>query len=198
MERGTQFLKGKINPTDQPVQINEKLYSSVKVASSLSPYCVKLSKVLVSGMVMLAEQIGNRVSGSFSKRFPQSKIDSPHGEAIKCLGESSLNAVLSIWDSLEIAGRKLVGQTRTSTVEVIDYKYGKDAGSLAQEIGTVAVDAVETFSTVKQLGLKKFAKRTAKEAGKQTTMKLISSEKNQMLLKDDKEQSSKLLIETCK
>jgi len=55
-------------------------------------------------------------------------------------------------------------------------RYGKEAAEVAKDGFGVAIDTVETVYNVKQLGIKKMAKRVAVETGKQTAKRLGSDE----------------------
>lgn len=69
---------------------------------------------------------------------------------------------------MENAGRQLLSSTTETTVEVVGHKYGQEVATVTANGLQVAVDALETVYTVKQVGAKKLAKRAVKQAGVQT------------------------------
>ena len=77
-----------------------------------------------------------------------------------------LNKIVNVWDALEDAGLKLLQQSATTTVSVVDKKYGAEASKTTEDGFQVAVDLVQTTYTLKDVGVKKLAKRVVKETGK--------------------------------
>jgi len=129
IEKGGQALKSKLTPSLKPVQVNPQLASVLHTASTVSPYFVKISKGVVKGLAIVAREIASVVSDNildseFGKKLtsPSSTFNGPKTEAAKQVGKVTLNAIVSIWDSLENAGKALLQQTSSTAVDVIDHK----------------------------------------------------------------------------
>jgi hypothetical protein len=146
-----------------------------------------VSKAIVKGLVKVAEEIGSAVAESvvesdFGKKLGGSdgnRFKGPRADAAKEVGKSSLTAIINVWDSLEHAGRMLLHQTSHTTVDVVDYKYGKEAAKVTKDGLDVTTDIVETAYNVQQLGVKKIAKRVALETGKSAAKTYIGTDEDE-------------------
>lgn len=172
IHKGGELLKSKLKSDSKPAEVNAALASTIHVASVASPYVVKLSSALVTGLLLVAEKIGEAAANSIMESPIGIKINSGKSfigpekiAAAKEVGKAGLAAVANVWDALETSGRALVSQLSDSTVSVVEHKYGQAAAKVTGESLSVAVDLVETAYNVKQIGVKKLIKRAGRSAG---------------------------------
>jgi len=90
------------------------------------------------------------------------------------VGKTSLRAFIDIWEAAEQAGRQLLAESRTVTVDIIHQKYGLEAAQAARDGLAVTGDVIETAYNVNQLGIKKIAQRTARHTGQHTVDRLLN------------------------
>jgi hypothetical protein len=183
IQKGGELLKSKLKAAETPAQVNQKLANTIHVASKASPYVVKVSRGIITGLVLVAEKIGEAAAEGIMRTPLGVKINSGSSaigheriEAAKEVGKAGLAAVVNVWEALEESGRALVSQLSQSTVNVVEHKYGKDAGQLTGESLSVAVDLVETAYNLKQVGVKKLAKRVVKSTGKNYVIQMIADQ----------------------
>jgi len=183
IQKGGELLKSKLTAADSPAQVNQRLANTIHVASKASPYVVKVSRALITGLVLVAEKIGEAAAEGVMRTPLGVKINAGSSavgheriDAAKEVGRAGLAAVVNVWEALESSGRALVSQVSQSTVAVVEHKYGKDAAQLTGESLSVAVDLVETAYNVKQVGVKKLAKRVAKSAGKNYVRQMLEDQ----------------------
>jgi len=62
VELGGSYIKSKTTPNETPTPVNPVLKGTVKVASSVSPYAVKITKGLATGLAIVAKEIGSVVA----------------------------------------------------------------------------------------------------------------------------------------
>mmetsp|Transcript_2466 Transcript_2466/g.3248 ORF Transcript_2466/g.3248 Transcript_2466/m.3248 type:complete len:504 (-) Transcript_2466:28-1539(-) len=192
---GGQYIKAKITPNETPAEVNPKLASTLAAASMMTPIAVKMSKALIKGLVTVAEEIGAAVADSIAesewgqKMQSSGKTKSPTVIAAKQVGMQTLLAVSNVWDALETAGRTLLQQSSQTTVELVDYKYGKPAADVTANGLSVVMDVAETAYSVKQLGAKSIVKKVAVHTGKETAVRLIDSP-------EDEEDKPKMITES--
>jgi hypothetical protein len=161
-----EYLKTKIVPNEEPSKVHPGISTTLKYASYVSPYCVKVSKGLVNGLVTIAKEVGKASAQSIaeteiwkrSTSGSQSFISPSKMQAAKEIGKASLSAFVNVWDSLDTSGRILLDSTKRTTVDVVTHKYGPEAGEAVNHGLKVGVDVIETGYTLKNMGLKKFSK----------------------------------------
>eukprot|EP01117_Protostelium_nocturnum_P019003 TRINITY_DN809_c0_g1_i1.p1 TRINITY_DN809_c0_g1~~TRINITY_DN809_c0_g1_i1.p1 ORF type:complete len:531 (-),score=206.27 TRINITY_DN809_c0_g1_i1:49-1641(-) len=157
--------------------------ATINAATYISPYAVKVSRGLVTGMATAAETLGSAIGNQIFKKGDGEKgmFSGPKTEAAKHIGQTTLMAVSNIWEALEDAGQDLVVATSTTTSQFVDHKLGEEAAKLTEKSFGVALDSLHTAYNVKNLGIKKLAKRVAAETGKGAVIsyaKTISSGSN--------------------
>eukprot|EP01118_Nematostelium_gracile_P008108 TRINITY_DN2671_c0_g1_i1.p1 TRINITY_DN2671_c0_g1~~TRINITY_DN2671_c0_g1_i1.p1 ORF type:complete len:491 (+),score=144.02 TRINITY_DN2671_c0_g1_i1:39-1475(+) len=166
------LIKSYLAPNEKPAEINPTIKNTVALASTVSPYVVQLSKAVVNGLVLIAEQVGQTVAtGIKESSFGQSHLGSASGpktEAMKKVGESTLTAIANVWESLDYAGSVLLKTTSDTTVGLVHHKYGEEAAQVAANSLTAATDAAVAFYNIEKMGAKKLAKKAAMHTGKAT------------------------------
>jgi len=86
--------------------------------------------------------------------------------AVATVAASSIVAALTIWESLENAGRVILKDTATATHTVVEHRYGPEAGKVAKDVGGAVVDAAHAAVNVRRIGVRPFAKAAAVAAVK--------------------------------
>eukprot|EP00026_Physarum_polycephalum_P006260 Phypoly_transcript_06302.p1 GENE.Phypoly_transcript_06302~~Phypoly_transcript_06302.p1 ORF type:complete len:569 (+),score=132.21 Phypoly_transcript_06302:42-1748(+) len=167
---GSEFIRSRITPSPEPAKVPEPVVSTVYVAGKLSPVCVAVSKVLITSLAAIADEVGKTVAKGItaSKSNKPSTPSGPTATAAKQVGKTSLQAFVNIWEALEQAGKLLLSETSNITVELVDTKYGAQAAEVTKAGLNVAGDVVMTAYNLDQLGLKQIATKAAKQAGKHT------------------------------
>jgi len=176
--KGGQFIKGRITPTEEPVRVSTKVASTVYIAGKLSPVCVAVSKALINSLATLAEEIGSAVADSLVNTTLANKVavkrESPTTQAAKEVGKTSLQAFVNIWEACEKAGRLLIKETGSVTVDLVQTKYGDEVAQVTRDGLKIAGNVLETAYNVDQMGVKKIMQKAAKHAGTTTVNKLLT------------------------
>merc|ERR1739848_502935 len=73
----------------------------------------------------------------------------------------------TVYSSLEQSAKVLGRSVKDESVQVVERKYGNEAGHVYGEAMTSAGDAAMTYLNLQSLGVKGMVKRTAKDTGKQ-------------------------------
>eukprot|EP01123_Difflugia_compressa_P006483 TRINITY_DN18720_c0_g1_i1.p1 TRINITY_DN18720_c0_g1~~TRINITY_DN18720_c0_g1_i1.p1 ORF type:complete len:224 (+),score=57.31 TRINITY_DN18720_c0_g1_i1:2-673(+) len=170
---GGEKLIEHLEPSKEPLQIPESIKSTLEVAKTLTPHFVRLSETLVAGVSIVAKHLANSTSDMIMQKMNSSNptvTKDPRFSAAAQLGKTTVVAVATVWNSLEDAGLAFLNSVGTAATDVINHKYGSEAGKVAKDGFTVAQDVVKTGTALNSIGAKAIAKKVAKESGKKLVM----------------------------
>ncbi|PRP77355.1 spartin-like protein [Planoprotostelium fungivorum] len=167
IEATGQYLINHTVKTETPSTPHYMVAATINGAAYVSPYAAKVSKTLVKGMANAASNIGSTVINTIpSGAGGQGIFNGPKTEAAKRAGQVAFMGFSNIWDALDGAGRDLVLATSTTTAKIVDHKLGPEHAKLTEKTFSVALDSLQTVGNVRSLGLKRLARKVAKETGK--------------------------------
>jgi len=164
-QRGSELIVARLKPNETPTKVNAALKATVYIAKPVASVAVKLSGTLVKGLRLIAQRIGTIVATEIQKYGE----DSGRFKNVKELGKASIFAISTIWTSLEEAGGKLLDGVTHATKDVVQHKWGPDAGEFVQDLGDVTKDVFKSYHNVRSIGIIPFAKN----AGQQTAADLV-------------------------
>ncbi len=171
--------KEKIVAADENKKISPALKGTIKGAKYTTMATVK-----VSGFV--AKRVGNLSKGLskyLAKKMEPSVTSAtggggggetgtggkPKSSSMYNLVDAARGGLLAygtVYASLEESGKVLGRSVKDQSVQVVEKKYGDEAGKTATDAMTAAGDAAMTYMNIQSLGVKGLVKRTAKNTGK--------------------------------
>jgi len=86
--------------------------------------------------------------------------------------KSTISGVVTIYDEVVNSSLTLMKETGHATANVVEHKYGKDAGAVAKSSAEVIDNMSNTLVNINKLGVKPLAKRIVAN----TTVDILSDE----------------------
>merc|ERR1719412_1124435 len=107
------------------------------------------------------------VTGAVSTTGGGAKPKSSSMHNLVDAARGGLLAYGTVYTSLEQSAKVLGKSVKDESVQVVERKYGNEAGHVYGEAMTSAGDAAMTYMNIQSLGVKGLVKKTAKDTGKQ-------------------------------
>lgn len=183
---GSEKIKEKLKPEEKAKDIDPRVIQGVQYARRGTHTAVKVSSYVVKKLGEATMAVGREIAPHIKKHGEKLLPESVKGKSSD--GKSKVDGVLdvagaglkgfsAVYLTLEAAAKALGRNITNETVTLVDYKYGSQAGLLAEH-GMYAVgNTVLTVNNVDNLGIKAVAKRTAKETGKALIMDINEERK---------------------
>jgi len=163
--------KAKIQPAEQDAKVSPALKTTVTGARYATKATVKVSGFVANRVGKLSKGLSNYLA----KKIEPSLVTTGDGTKPK---PSSMHNLLdaarggllgygTVYTSLEQSAKVLGRSVKAQSVQVVQHKYGNEAGHVYGEAMTSAGDAALTYLNIQSLGVKGLVKRTAKDTGKQ-------------------------------
>lgn len=172
LRSNSQKLKEHIQPTEKPIEIPESIRRSLEVAKTITPHFVTFSDTVISGVSVFAKEMAGTASDYVVKKMNEKtgknsdEIPDPRITAAKELGKAGFVAAVTIWNSLEEAGMNLFTSTGDVVVDLINHKFGANAGDTIRDGFLVAQDVVKTTQSIQSFGVKGITKKVVKQSTK--------------------------------
>jgi len=176
IEYATEKQKSKMG---QPAEEDSKMNSVVKTTVKGAGYATKAT-VKVSGFVAnrvgdltksiaksLARKMEPAVSGATGAGSGSGKTKNSSIRTLVDVARGGLLAYGTIYTSLEDSAKVLGNSVKSNSVQVVEHKYGGEAGEVFGEAATAAGNAAMTYMNIQSLGVKGLIKKTAKTTGKE-------------------------------
>jgi hypothetical protein len=189
MSSGSKFLKRNMKKGNQEVDLT-KTGSAIKTVKKLSGRAANatqvVSSVIVKKSIQAGEFVGDRVnhisyvqrlkerrraSAKAKKGKPLSRLDKltkGATEVALALGHSGLGVFGALNDAADV----ILDDTIQAAGDVVEHKYGEQAGQLAEDTLGIGVDGFKVYRTGTQ-GAKRIAKGIATDAAVQGTGALV-------------------------
>lgn len=163
--KGGEYLKKKLKKKDKPTVVSEKSNKRIKQVKMTTQMVLVLSKALVSGALQATSQIASAIADKFKGSKTANRLDrSKAYQAAKEIGRAGINAAITIYDGLEESLVILAKSSASTTVGVVEHRYGEQAAfATAESFGAIG-NVGSMYREVKKLGIKSLAKVTAKKA----------------------------------
>lgn len=137
--------------------------ATVKVSGFVATRVGKLTKGLAN---QLAAQAQKPITGTVTGVTGGAATKSSSVHNLVDAARGGLVAFGTVYSGLEDQSKVLGGCLKDKSVNVVQHKYGEEAGGVYGDAMTAAGNAAMTYMNVSSLGLKGIAKRTAKDTGK--------------------------------
>lgn len=165
----------RLHPEEKPVLVDSRVRDGLKLVRDASGVALKASGFLVKKLgdltVSLGRQLAPHVRNQGSKVLSSAFKDDPDRakqtmDDVLTVAAGGLAGFSTVYMGLETAARTLASSLSEETVNIVDHKYGEQAGEVVgnavYSVGNLAL----TTHNVQSLGVKAVAKRTAKDTGK--------------------------------
>ncbi|KAL3878358.1 hypothetical protein ACJMK2_030719 [Sinanodonta woodiana] len=174
IRRGSQKLKSRLHPEERETPIDPRVQKGVMYVRKGAHVAVKVSSFIVSKLgeatMALAREVAPHIRKHGEKLLPLSvRQPSADGkskiEGVIEVTVSGLKGFGTVYIGLENAALALARNIANETVNIVDHKYGSQAGQLTENALYAAGNIAMTAHNAKNLGVKAIAKRAAKNAG---------------------------------
>jgi hypothetical protein len=193
IESSAEKIKEVTEPSETPAQVPDSVKNTLRMAKLITPPIIELSGMLVKTVQKVAKGVGSLAADHINNKL-SGKVDmeDPKITAAKNIGKAGVNAVVTIWNSLDEAGMILLSSTGKAVTNVVQHKYGNEAGKASQDGFVVVQDVAILNKNLRQLGLKGVVKGVAKETVKET-LEIKPSENTVPQITDSKSSPQLLL-----
>merc|ERR1712165_358157 len=174
IEYATEKQKSKMGqPAEEDSKMNSVLKTTVKGAGYGCKATVKESGFVADRVGDLTKSIARSlarkmepaVSGATGAGSGKTKNTSLR--TLVDVARGGLLAYGTIYASLEDSAKVLGTAVKSNSVQVVEHKYGGEAGEVFGEAATAAGNAAMTYMNIQSLGVKGLIKKTAKTTGKE-------------------------------
>ncbi|WIA11726.1 hypothetical protein OEZ85_011821 [Tetradesmus obliquus] len=160
-------------PNEKPATISPTFKTGLAVAGTVAS-----SAAYVTGkLAALVGQASYATALAIAKSLPghkkqakrssgsSSEIVTPEERsALHTVGAAGLVAFVDVYDSLEQAAKVVLAQSGDATTQYIRYKYGEQAGQVAQSSVPIAQDMLSATMNFSRLGARAIISKTAKHS----------------------------------
>lgn len=176
IEYATEKQKSKMGqPAEEDSKMNSVLKTTVKGAGYATKATVKVSGFVANRVGDLTKSIAKSlarkmepaVSGATGAGSGSGKTKNSSIRTLVDVARGGLLAYGTIYTSLEDSAKVLGNSVKSNSVQVVEHKYGGEAGEVFGEAATAAGNAAMTYMNIQSLGVKGLIKKTAKTTGKE-------------------------------
>merc|ERR1712218_638260 len=165
IEYATEKQKSKMGqPAEEDSKMNSVLKTTVKVSGFVANRVGDLTKSIAKS---LARKMEPAVSGATGAGSGSGKTKNSSIRTLVDVARGGLLAYGTIYTSLEDSAKVLGNSVKSNSVQVVEHKYGGEAGEVFGEAATAAGNAAMTYMNIQSLGVKGLIKKTAKTTGKE-------------------------------
>merc|ERR1712062_51928 len=181
-----QKAKIQVQEDRKDAKVNAALKTTVKGANYATKATVKVSGFVANRLGKLSKGLSNHLAKKMAPAPAMSDSNSGGGEGAKKPRSSSMYNLMdaarggllaygTVYSSLEESAKVLGKSMKDESVQVIEKKYGGEAGQLHLEAMTAAGNAAMTYMNIQSCGAKGLVKRTAKDTGKKVGKALLEA-----------------------
>jgi len=176
--------KAKIVEAEKDAKISPALRTTVKGAGYVTKKTVKVSGFVAGRLGKLSKGLSNYLAKKMEPSVTGA-VGANSGNGTKPKSSSMYNlmdaarggllAYGTVYSSLEESAKVLGKSMKDETVQVVQKKYGDEAGGVYSEAMTAAGNAALTYMNIQSCGAKGLVKKTAKDTGKQLGKAVIQA-----------------------
>lgn len=160
----THKAKEKIPKKQEATIISESTKARVQKAKMASVMAVSVSSAMLAGAIEAANQMSDGLKPMLSEYLEKKglKTDKPAGpktEATINVTKQSVRATLELYIAMKEASLALMAASLDAGAELIEHRYGDDAGALAKDASEAVQNALEASQNLGGFGIKATAKK---------------------------------------
>ncbi|XP_054926650.1 spartin-like isoform X2 [Dermacentor andersoni] len=172
LKMGAAWLKQYLKPEEQPVIVDPSVKQGLELLRTVTgsvrtvTECVadKVGELAVTVAQMVATNVPRDTCVAGTPEVPSTSMDKV--QSAITIARGGIQGLSTVYVGLENAAKILATSLANETVEVIGHKYGADAAQVVDNAMNSVTNVTMATTAVRGLGLKRIAKRTAKETGK--------------------------------
>jgi len=148
----TQKAKANISANEDNMEVSDNVKWQAKKVKQAGGMAVTMSKSLVTGAVATAQSLTHSVyeqasSSGSGKKF-EKVMEDPKAQSAAKVAIVGANAAWEIYLAMAKAGVQFVDDVADATGEIVEHKYGADAGDVARDGLHAVTDGVKALQTV--------------------------------------------------
>jgi len=160
----TRKAKEKIPKKQEATKISEDTKEKVQKAKMASAVAVNVSAAMIKGALEAANQMSDTLAPALNDYLQKKglKSDKPAGpktEATINVGKQSVKAALELYIAMKDASIALMAASLEAGAEIIEHRYGDEAGALARDAKDTVNNALSVSQNLGGLGVKGAAKK---------------------------------------
>ncbi|EEC14904.1 conserved hypothetical protein [Ixodes scapularis] len=179
LRMGAVRLKQYLQPSAGPVPVDPRIKQGMELLRNVTGSVRGVSEVVVNKVGDLAVALGQRVAKNVACEGCVATTSGAGAGGtmndVFVIASGGVRGVSTLYMGLENAAKTLASSLANETVQIVGHKYGQDAAQVVDHaiysVGNVAL----TTNSVRSLGVRGLAKRTAKETGKAILEEYVSS-----------------------
>ncbi|CAN7998544.1 unnamed protein product [Ixodes hexagonus] len=181
LRMGAVRLKQYLQPPSAPVPIDPRVKQGMELLRNVTGSVRGVSEIVVNKVGSLAVALGQHVAknvaceGSIATTSGAVAGGGGTMNDVLVIASGGMRGFSTLYMGLENAAKTLASSLANETVQIVGHKYGQDAAQVVDHaiysVGNVAL----TTNSVRGLGVRGLAKRTAKETGKAILEEYVSS-----------------------
>lgn len=179
LRMGAVRLKQYLQPSAGPVPVDPRIKQGMELLRNVTGSVRGVSEVVVNKVGDLAVALGQRVAKNVACEGCVATTSGAGAGGtmndVFVIASGGVRGVSTLYMGLENAAKTLASSLANETVQIVGHKYGQDAAQVVDHaiysVGNVAL----TTNSVRSLGVRGIAKRTAKETGKAILEEYVSS-----------------------
>jgi len=177
----TEKAKERIPQKEIPTTVSESTRVKVEKARMASGVAVTVTSAMFKGAMDAVTQMSDSLKPVLSGYLENAgvKSDEPTGPKTKAainVTKQSAKAALEIYLGMREAAVSVMSASMDATAELIDHRYGNEAGRVAKDASNTAKNALEVTQNIGGLGIKSIAKKLAVD----TVLKSVDDEPSEV------------------
>jgi len=156
--------KEKIPKKEQPLNVSSGTKAKIEKAKLASGMAVTVSSSLLKGALEAANNLTEQLTPVLKEYLEKKglKTDKPAGpktDAAITVGKQSLKTAIELYFAMKEASVVLMSASLDATAELIEHRYGDDAGAAARDVAVAGKNALEASKNLGGIGVKQTAKK---------------------------------------
>jgi len=148
----TKMIKKRIKPNEKPLEVSDNVKWQSEKLRQMGGVAVTFSKSMVTGAVATASQLSNAVyenaHGTSQGAKLEKAMEDPKAQAAAKVAIVSAGAAWEIYLAMAQAGVQFVQDIADASADVVEHKYGEDAGLAARNAMSAATQGVQALNIV--------------------------------------------------
>jgi len=191
----TDKAKTKIPKSEKPLEVSVSTKAKIEKAKLASTMAVTVSASMLQGAIEAANQMSTQLKPVLTEYLEKKGIstDKPAGpktDAAVTVGKQSIKTALEIYLAMREASSVLMAAGLDASAELIEHRYGADAGSAARDVAEAGKNTLKATKNIRGVGIKQTAKRVLTD----TAISSLDSPEQTRKVEEQKEAAS-LLVE---
>lgn len=177
LRMGAVRLKQYLKPELQPLAVDPRVKQGMELLRNVTGSVKGVSETIVNKVGDLTVALGKQVAKNVACDSPVAGVPTTSSTMsdVIVIASGGVKGFSTLYMGLENAAKILASSLANETVQIVGHKYGTDAAQVVDHamysVGNVAL----ATNSIRSLGIRGLAKRTAKETGKSILQEYVST-----------------------